>query len=190
MSGGTASTGANSTSVSTGVINSSATGGNNAAGNGSGSNGSSAATPVASAGAASSTNTGVNTNTGSSSVQPTAVNSTQTAASTSVPTMTEDQKLAQRQWQFCVQLAKYLYEVSGTVASKLSKIWLPDKCCSHQKDAGCYFVVPCCRPCLHLAHKIRLNIPIHLHGIMLGYLSTGQLCLTCHMFGTYRPNKT
>jgi hypothetical protein len=101
------------------------------------------------------------------------VNSTQTAASTSVPTMTEEQKLAQRQWQFCVQLAKYLYEVSVTVSGKLLKIWLPDKCRSHQKDVDHYSVVPCCRPCLHLAHKIRLNFSIRLHGVMLDYLSTG-----------------
>ncbi|PNF33035.1 hypothetical protein B7P43_G16367 [Cryptotermes secundus] len=131
VSGGTASTAANSSSVSTGVVNSSATGGNNAAGNGSSSNGSSTATPVASAGAASSTNTGVNTNAGSSSVQP-------TAGSTSVPAMTEDQKLAQRQWQFCVQLAKYLYE-EGLLERQEFLQWileLLDKMRSSPSDDG------------------------------------------------------
>jgi len=73
------------------------------------SNGSSTAVPGS---GSSNTNMSVNTSTGSATPQPSAVNSTQTPASMSPPAMTDEQKLAQRQWQYCIQLAKYLYEVS------------------------------------------------------------------------------
>lgn len=117
-SGGTANTANNS--GSTGGNNtcttSSATSGNNAGGGSvtgaSVNNGSSANPVVPSGSGSSSTNTSVNTSTACSTIQPSAVNSTQTPASTALPTMTEDQKLAQRQWQYCIQLAKYLYEAS------------------------------------------------------------------------------
>ncbi|KAJ9582558.1 hypothetical protein L9F63_003116, partial [Diploptera punctata] len=40
-----------------------------------------------------------------------AASSTPTSAlNTSPPTMNDEQKLAQKQWQYCIQLAKYLYE--------------------------------------------------------------------------------
>jgi hypothetical protein len=120
--GGSANAVVSGTSASTGVI-SSATGGSNAPGSGSSSSGPSAATPVASAVATSCTNIALNTNAGSNTVQPTAVSSTQIPANTSLPTMTEDQKLAQRQWQYCIQLAKYLYEVSETVYSGWHMSW-------------------------------------------------------------------
>jgi hypothetical protein len=121
---GAANTGANSTAANTGVVNCSATGGSNApGGGGGGNNGSSTATPVASVGGTSCTNAGVNTNASSGTVQPAAVNSAHAPANASLPVMTEEQKLAQRQWQYCVQLAKYLYEVSGTGVYLLANCW-------------------------------------------------------------------
>jgi hypothetical protein len=117
--GGTANSGG-STSGSSSCTTSSTTSGNSAAASVSGTgaivnNGSSAATTAPSGSGSSSTNTSANTSTSGSTPQPSAVNSAQTPASALLPAMTEEQKLAQRQWQYCIQLAKYLYEASDTV---------------------------------------------------------------------------
>ncbi|KAJ9575349.1 hypothetical protein L9F63_025699, partial [Diploptera punctata] len=117
-SGSGSSTNTNSGSGSNSATSNSTSNNNNANSNNAGtintvSNGNAvSSTTSGSANVNSNSNSNVNNaNAGSSTPQSSAASSTPTSAlNTSPPTMNDEQKLAQKQWQYCIQLAKYLYE--------------------------------------------------------------------------------